>query len=434
MLKKIRFKNFKCFEDTGNIDIRPLTFLVGPNSSGKSSIIQMLLMLKQTVDSIDVDNPLNPNEKYIQMGGYPEFVFKHDIKRDIEIYLEFLNNMPRPKKKTTHISIKASFYYNRKTTKIMLRNRDVILDNNIIEKVQRDIKKKKYKSTLLYTEKNEKKEIVFDRIEPIKFFGTRPVYSNKLIKESKEYYPSGDIYFITNYMIANEFSNIYYLGPLREYPKRFYVTSGISPKDVGIRGEYSVDVLWLAHRSKGKKLDIIEEVNHWFKEFNIAKNLRLAPVGKTHYYYYIVEIIDKATGVVTNIADVGFGASQALPIIIESFYAPPESIILIEQPEIHLHPKAQSILGDLFLKAVSEGNKTFIIETHSEHILDRIRRRIAEKKISKDKIAIYYFEPSEGGTKIQEVTINEHGQFEKFPEGFFEEGYIEALEHLKALK
>lgn len=134
-----------------------------------------------------------------------------------------------------------------------------------------------------------------------------------------------------------------------------------------------------------------------------------------------------------NIADIGFGASQTLPIIIESFYAPSDSVILIEQPEIHLHPKAQSILGDLFIKATKENNRTFIVETHSEHMLSRVRRRIAENKINASDIAIYYFKPTPEGTKIQRVTLNDQGQYESFPEGFFEEDVIEAFEHLKAI-
>ncbi len=81
MLTRIRIKNFKCLKDTGDLEIRPLTFLVGPNSSGKSSLLQMLLMLRQTVDSTDIFNPLVLNNSLIRMSSYSEFVYKNDIKR-----------------------------------------------------------------------------------------------------------------------------------------------------------------------------------------------------------------------------------------------------------------------------------------------------------------------------------------------------------------
>jgi predicted ATPase len=108
--------------------------------------------------------------------------------------------------------------------------------------------------------------------------------------------------------------------------------------------------------------------------------------------------------------------------------------MLIEQPEIHLHPKAQSQIADLFVDRARSRDCTFIIETHSEHILDRIRRRIAEKRIDKDMVAIYYFQPGPEGTQIQEIVLDDDGQLIKFPLGFFEEGYAEALEHMKAIK
>ncbi len=149
--------------------------------------------------------------------------------------------------------------------------------------------------------------------------------------------------------------------------------------------------------------------------------------------YYRLVIIDPAANVEVSLADVGFGASQALPIIVESFFSPNESMLLIEQPEIHLHPRAQSIIGDLFIKAIKNTNRTFIIEAHSEHLLARIRRRIADKTIDKNKVAIYYFEQTQEGAKIQEVTLNELGQYVEFPSGFFEEDLCEAFEHLQAI-
>ncbi len=110
-----------------------------------------------------------------------------------------------------------------------------------------------------------------------------------------------------------------------------------------------------------------------------------------------------------------------------------DSLILIEQPEIHLHPKAQSILGDLFIAASNNGKRHFIIETHSEHLLSRVRRRIAEGKIKKEDVIIYYFENTFDGTNIKQLKLNDKGQYNAFPKGFFEEAYDEAVKHLEAL-
>jgi predicted ATPase len=433
MLKKIRIKNFKCLQDTGELTMKPLTILVGPNSSGKTSLIQMLLMLRQTMDSTDKKNPLAANNGWVQMGAYPGFIFKGEIDRNLEIELEysgFMNIDDNFINTNAKMSMKLIFSYNRKTTQIELQEHDICIDDNFHQHTFRD-RGKRYKQII--TSKQIPEGLSFENVRPEKFYSAYLSFkASRISKDFFEKFPTEIIFNIRNF-IENEFGNLFYLGPLRDYPKRFYVTSGQAPQDVGVRGERAVDVLWFSHLSEVKRIKKIEEeVRKWFIQFDIAKDIRLSRVSKGNYFQIV--IIDPATGFETNLADIGFGASQTLPIIIESFYAPQNSTILIEQPEIHLHPKAQSILGDLFIKSVQEENRNFIIETHSEHILARIRRRVAEKKVDKDKIAIYYFEPTSEGTKISEVKINTEGQYVSFPEGFFEEDINESIEHLEAIR
>jgi predicted ATPase len=136
---------------------------------------------------------------------------------------------------------------------------------------------------------------------------------------------------------------------------------------------------------------------------------------------------------VSSLADVGFGTSQLLPIIIEGLYAPEGALIVLEQPEIHLHPAAQAQLGDLLIDIAGQ-KKSLIVETHSEHLLGRIQTRIAEGDLKESDVAVYFFEPGPEGTQIKQVTMNADGQFEGWPEGFFEEGFEEALKHTEAMR
>jgi predicted ATPase len=130
---------------------------------------------------------------------------------------------------------------------------------------------------------------------------------------------------------------------------------------------------------------------------------------------------------------VGFGASQLLPIIVAGYYAPEKSLLIAEQPEIHLHPKAQTRLGDLLID-ISKENKTLLVETHSEHLIMRIQRRIAEGAIGKEGVALYYCEPSNKGTLVKRIIIDELGQMQQtLPVGFFEESYLESKSHLEAI-
>ncbi|MDD5014540.1 MAG: AAA family ATPase [Atribacterota bacterium] len=433
MLTKIRIKNFKCLKDTGNLEIRPLTFLVGPNSSGKSSILQLLLMLRQTIDSTDFNNPLAPNNGWVKIGSYPDFIYKHDIEKELELNLEFTS----PAKEHNKISLKSIFYYNPTTTQIILKESKTNFNEEYIYEItchQKEDKKYSGYFSILKEGKNKEKKWNIKDIIPIKFYnyGIHMDRSKKQ-EDANKGIPPEELFKKIGFVIEMELKSfLFYLGPLRQFPNRYYGMSGQKPQDVGAKGERAIDVLWFSNKSEVEGIKKVNlEVQEWIKKFGFAKKMELSRIGKSNIFHVL--IIDPVMGIEVNLADMGFGASQVIPIIIESFYARNDSIILIEQPEIHLHPKAQSILGDLFISACNNGKRHFIIETHSEHLLNRVRRRIAEGTIKKEDIVIYYFENTFNGTNIQEVKLNEKGQYYKFPKGFFEEGYNEAVEHLKAL-
>jgi predicted ATPase len=133
------------------------------------------------------------------------------------------------------------------------------------------------------------------------------------------------------------------------------------------------------------------------------------------------------------LTSVGVGVSQVLPTLVLFLLAPNNSILLIEQPELHLHPKVQSILGDFFL-GMAECGKQCIVETHSEYIVNRLRRRIVEtpgKRIL-DKIKIYFVEKEKAESQFREVQPNEYGSIHDWPKGFFDEVDREASRILDA--
>jgi len=233
------------------------------------------------------------------------------------------------------------------------------------------------------------------------------------------------------FMLEDVFDDTFYLGPLRAEPRRVYVTSGETPQDVGLRGERSVDVLKSAGGDADLAPRLSEKVSHWLKKFDIAVEVNLRQLAEG---YFFVELTNPFTKVPVNLADTGFGGSQVLPVIVQGFYQDPKAVLLFEQPEIHLHPRSQATLGDLFID-IANDNKRLIVETHSEHMISRIQRRIAEGTVKLEDVAIHYFEPNENGTRVFEIKLNEDGQFidDGLPENFFAEGYIESMEHLKAI-
>jgi len=424
MLTKLRIRNFKCFEDTGEMEIRPLTLLVGPNSSGKSSIMQFLLALRQTVESPDIQVAFAPNDSWVRLGSYPDFVFRHEWQRELEAMLEFTEQ------RLDKLRLKVRWRYNKKTTRIQLEESELVYNDD--EVTQQIVRKAHGYEAILKSALVDGKEWRYDAL-PIHFhkFTTRIKRGEKPPNLSQLLLHHPRVLIVQGFA-ESVLRRLFYLGPLREFPQRSYVISGQAPSDVGVRGERSAEVLWFASRTKRQRQQMLENINRWVKEFGIAKEVRLQRLGKSNQYQVL--FVDAATNLPVNIADVGFGASQLLPIIVQGFYAQPGSVLLIEQPEIHLHPKAQATLGDLLMEVVKTGDRQIIVETHSEHLLARIQRRIAEQKFSHRQVAIYYFEPTPDGTKIHRLELDEYGQLaEPIPEGFFEEGLEEALAHMKAV-
>lgn len=170
-------------------------------------------------------------------------------------------------------------------------------------------------------------------------------------------------------------------------------------------------------------------LHEWLTRMKITPNLNIDSLSED---IFSVILTDPVTKLPVNMADVGIGTSQVLPVIVQSIWAHEQSLILLEQPEIHLHPKLQGDLADFFIDMKNEG-KQFLIETHSEHLLLRFQRRIAERKLSYEDIAIYYFEMKEEGTDITEIKLDVNGTLKKMPKGFFEEDLDDSSKMLEAL-
>ena len=217
--------------------------------------------------------------------------------------------------------------------------------------------------------------------------------------------------------LSRNFSNkvIKYVSPLRAIPKRHYNI------------ENSLDDDWNTFNSdqvaKQIKLNpnIIEKLNKWLEKLDI--NFKGANNIKGSLYSLMVE----QKSLKLDLNDVGFGVSQVLPILLNSLLAPKKSIIIIEQPEIHLHPKAQSDLVDFFIDLSKNENKLFLIETHSEYMIKRTRRRMAENHdidsksfIAPEKVSILTIENENTSSKIKKSKISDTGSF-KWPKDFIDE-------------
>ena len=244
------------------------------------------------------------------------------------------------------------------------------------------------------------------------------------------YYQNADFVQELNLRHEQLFRSLYYLGPLRIKPSRLYPWSGIRPESVGFAGENTISAILsakerkigLGYRKTTKPFEEIIALK--LKEMGLIDDFIVKPISENRQEYE-VKICTKGSRSWVDLPDVGFGISQVLPVLVQCFYAPSGSVILMEQPEIHLHPKAQSVLADVLIDVIrskengADRNIQLIIETHSEHFLRRLQRRIAENEISKDKVSAYFSDFIKDKPTLTPLLIDDFGNIKNWPEHFF---------------
>jgi hypothetical protein len=227
-------------------------------------------------------------------------------------------------------------------------------------------------------------------------------------------------------VISQDLETLIHVGPLRDFPRRAYRMTGESPRNVGQRGENWLNIL-LGVKNRAS---IIKEVNNWLDKLGYKMRIEWGKQG------YVHPMLTDKNGIEVSIKDTGFGISQLLPVLIQGYTCTPGTILILEQPEIHLHPKAQADLGDLLI-AISKRGVRLLIETHSEHLLLRIQKRIAEnfftdnKTLSPNDVSLCFIEAGKEGSKVYNIQLGETGQYLSPPESmnsFFSDDYFESME------
>ena len=434
MLKNLRIRNFKGWSDTGEIKMSPITLFFGTNSSGKSSIGQFLMMLKQTAESQDRKAVFFPgNDKSpVELGSFKEMVFQRNPKNKISFKYDWsftpALNFKDPNGENTYEGEQLGF------------EAEISLDATN----QQTLSVEKFKYTFGTTLSVEMQKVPEKKLEykvdaygynlvkkiqrqwPIK----APYKFYAFPEEAIAYHQNAD--FVQELTLQHEklFRSIFYLGPFRTKALRLYSWSGMEPESVGNVGENTVPSILAAKRRKiglGYKIPVKafqEIIAQKLKDMGLIDEFKVEPISDKRQEYD-VKVRSRGSKDFVDLPDVGFGVSQVLPVLVQCFYAPPNSIIIMEQPEIHLHPSAQAALADVLIEVIKskqdgkDRNIQLIIETHSEHFLRRLQRRIAEDTISRDKVSAYFANTSTYPTKLEQLEIDLFGNIQNWPEHFF---------------
>lgn len=232
-------------------------------------------------------------------------------------------------------------------------------------------------------------------------------------------------------------SSVRYLGPLRDEPKVVHGVwdERVEALPVGIRGELTAEVLT---RRKADKINyhnwknepvrktLPDAVADWCEYLGIGDHINVLDLGKQGRG---IEL--RVNGIHRDLTTIGVGASQLLPVLAAGLSVPTHSIVMVEQPELHLHPMVQSRLADFFLYA--RPDVKFIVETHSEYLVTRIRRRVAEENASAGNVQVLFAEQRDGATSVRALALSDYGDFEIWPRGFFDAQDHDAMEIVRAV-
>ena len=408
MITELRAQNFKSWQDTSALQFAPLTGFFGANSSGKTSILQVLLMLKQTVEQpTDWNEPLyfGDEASLVNLGNFNDIIHKHKQDLSLKISVSW--------KSSTVADINKHIRFYNLNVETLLPSQDdrdrsgeISFSTNIFRGAVSNFSYK----TDLYR---------FDGQQPELFrcYGLRTARTEIMDISSR---------FEENF--ENLFSRILYLGPLREYPRRRYPWGGDHPIGIGQHGEKTTAAL-LSGRLR--RLPIDDQIPKWLQKLELIDSYDVQPVSDTGEDYELLVKQHKG-GPKVPLTDVGFGVSQVLPVLILCYYAPEGSILILEQPEAHLHPKVQSELADVLIDIVKNRNVQIILESHSEHLLLRLMRRIAEEDISVDQTALYFCQINDGTSEIEQLDLDEYGNIRNWPQNFFGDDLGDLVEKTKA--
>lgn len=243
-------------------------------------------------------------------------------------------------------------------------------------------------------------------------------------------------------------TGVRYLGPLRDEPRPVYPLEALeNTTDVGYRGEHTAAVLELnastpvryvpAQSFKDDKPNFREvtrplkaAVNDWLAYMGVAEDVVAREEG---VFGNRLQVTTPGLSKFHDLTNVGVGVSQVLPIVVSALLAPKTSLLIFEQPELHLHPRVQARLADFFL-AIAKSGRQCILETHSEYLIERFRRRIAESEEHgiEDVLAIYFSEREQGETIFRSVPVTKYGSIVDWPRDFFDQSQIETSRILEA--
>lgn len=380
MLTQLDLRFFKCF-DLLRMPLAPLTLLTGFNASGKSSILQALVLLNQTMREHEWSTRLALNGAGVRLGAMPDVVDSASGRNSFEIALEYDASV-----------YEWAFHGDRHDRSMVVQN--VSLNSRKVEQPQ----ELRYLLLPLWTQPQKRHD--------------------SLDKDEKRSVES----------LIHHLRNLTYITAERIAPQEVYALEDPHVvSTVGPQGEHAVSVLhW------GRDEPVLEEL-----ALPESPPLRLRQVEERMRTFFPgcrldIQQVPRANALTLGLrtsdatefhspVHTGFGLTQTLPIVVSALSAAQGDIILIENPEVHLHPAGQALMGQ-FMAAVARTGIQVLVETHSDHVLNGVRRAVKGERLAAGQVAIHFFRSrSTELPQVQSPALDEDGNIDDWPEGFFDQ-------------
>lgn len=361
MIRKIELKNFKCFELV-KLPLAELTLLSGSNASGKSSLLQALVVMHQTIRENEWSSRLLLNGDVLNLGTVQDVVNKIHGRNEFELILE---------------SDEAAYRWR-------------FVGERSEMSMQVDFLSGEEGSSLL----------------------------KRLLPATQGEIPR----------ICQTLESLTYITAERIGPRDFYPLEDRSTiQTVGPRGEHAISCLFrLAEKTVPAVVTIasapptlMRQVEAWMQLFFPGCGIDVAPIARMNAVSLGIRTSSETD--YHRPVNVGFGLTQVLPILIAVLSADRNDLILIENPEVHLHPAGQALMGGFLALAASAGAQ-IILETHSDHVLNGIRRSVRKRVLEPNKVALHFFRPPKPGfDQVVSPQLDQAGNIDVWPDGFFDQ-------------
>ncbi len=428
-ITEISVQRFKSLASESRIEIRPLTILAGANSSGKSSIMQPLLMMKQTLGASTDPGPLllnGPNAKFTSADQFVPWMNRRSERQELDI----------------EVKINGDTRY--KTVFVFGKNRTPeIRGMTIVDEAARltlhlmpGQSSESLKESLLAfnPERRDQWTRLFDLSQPTVFrdrcflnitLGTNDTGRSLVIRS-----PVYDV------PVSGELHRMIHIPGLRGNRERFFSTIASGPPFPGLFEEYVPTAIVDWQTDGDERLGKLEDM---LSALGMTSELRALPINDTQVDLLAGRLSEGARtesdlADLVSIADVGFGVSQVLPVLVAFLVAEKDQLVYVEQPELHLHPHAQYALARIIADTAKRGVR-LVMETHSALLLLQVRTLIANGYLDPDLVKLHWFSRNEdGNTSIRSADLDEDGASGDWPEDFgavelmAEGAYLDAVE------